>query len=51
MYSPEFMKFLIGHDIEEYARSAKKEEKAINLNENKIFRYTQFATIPLEIKK
>ena len=47
MFSPEFMKFIIGRDINEYV-VAKKEEK---IRENKIFRYSKLATIPVEIKE
>ena len=47
MFSPDLMRYLISHDIEEYEVAQKKQ---INLNENKIFRYANFATVPIEIK-
>lgn len=50
MYSPELMRFLIGHDIDNYETAQKQSEK-VNVFENKIFRYTKYATIPIEIKE
>ncbi len=47
MFSPEFMKFLIGRDINDYVVVEKEE----NNKENKIFRYSKLATIPIEIKE
>ena len=49
MYSSEFLKFLVGRDINEYL---KKEEKTTdnNSDENVIYRYSKLATVPIEIK-
>lgn len=47
MFSPEFMKFLVGRDINDYL-AAEKEEV---VKENKIFRYSKLATVPIEIKE
>lgn len=49
MYSPEFMKFLIGRDAKDFINNEKKSEP--KLEENTMFRYARFATIPIEIKK
>lgn len=49
MYSPEFMKFLIGRDAKDFINNEKKSEP--KLEENVMFRYARFATIPIEIKK
>ena len=46
MFSPEFMKFLIGRGADDFVVE-EKEEKS---KENKIFRYSQLATVPIEIK-
>lgn len=48
MFSPELMRFLIKHNIEEYKA---KEKEQIKFTENKIFRYAKYATIPIEIKE
>lgn len=50
MYSPEFIKFLIGRDADDYV--TKNEIQAEKKAEDHImFRYARFATVPIEIKK
>lgn len=50
MYSPEFIKFLIGRDADDYL--TKNEVQTEKRPEDHImFRYAKFATIPIEIKK
>lgn len=49
MYSLEFMKFLVGRDADDFINNEKKSEP--KLEENIMFRYAKFATIPIEIKK
>ena len=48
MYSMEFMKILIGQDSNEQT-SATKEEKETK-RENSLYRYSRYATVPIEIK-
>lgn len=50
MYSPQFIKFLIGRDADEY--TPKTQEKVeITTEKDGIFRYKRYATIPIEVKK
>ncbi len=50
MYSPEFMKFLVGRDADDFINSEKKSETK-QTGDNLIYRYTKLATVPIEIKK
>lgn len=48
MYSPQFIRFLVGRDADDFINKEEKiEQKA---EENIMFRYAKFATIPIEIK-
>lgn len=49
MYSVEFMKILVGRDANEYTSDEKKEKE--NKVENPMYRYSRYATVPIEIKK
>lgn len=49
MYSVEFMKILVGRDSNEFTSDSKKEKE--NKIENPMYRYSRYATIPIEIKK
>lgn len=51
MYSPEFMRFIIGRDIDEYLVNEKEKSEKSKYMDNKIFRNSKFATIPIELKK
>lgn len=48
MYSPEFIKILVGRDINNYV---KDEKTAESKNENHgMFRFARLATVPVEAK-
>ncbi len=50
MYSPMFMRFLIGRDADDFLVEEKeKEEKSFS--DNAIYRCSRYATVPIEIKK
>lgn len=51
MYSPEFMRFLVGRDVKDYCATEKENKSENKSDGNKNFRYTKFATIPIEIKE
>lgn len=48
MYSPTFMKFLIGRDADDFLTEEKEENS--NQNENILCRCAKYATVPIEIK-
>lgn len=51
MYSPAFMKFLIGRDADDFLVEEKKEIKYTQRPiDNVVYRCTRYATIPIEIK-
>ncbi len=50
MYSPEFMRILVGRDADEFMPEKKKEVEK-NPVEKVMYRYSRYATIPIEIKK
>lgn len=49
MYSPEFIRFLVGRDANDYINNDKTTEK--KSDENIMFRYARLATVPIEVKK
>ncbi len=49
MYSSEFIRFLVGRDADDFVNKEEKVEQ--KTEENIMFRYARFATIPIEIKK
>lgn len=49
MYSAEFIRFLVGRDVDDYKPNETKE--TANKTEPPLYRYSRYATIPIEIKK
>ena len=49
MFSPMFMRFIISRELTDFL--PKEKESNHNFIENKIYRYSKFATIPVEIRK
>ena len=50
MYSPQFMRFLIGRDADDYVNEEKKQEESKSFD-SVIYRCSKYATVPIEIKK
>lgn len=50
MFNPNLLKFIIKNNLEESRVEEKKEPKS-EIAENKMFSYSKFATIPIEISK
>lgn len=50
MFNPNLLRFIIKNNLEESAVEEKKEPKQEKY-ENKMFAYTKFATIPVELLK
>lgn len=50
MYSKEFMRFLIGRDADDYMPKSETKSE-FKPSDSVIYRYTKYATIPIEIKK
>lgn len=49
MYSPTFMRFLIGRDADDFLVE-EKDETEKKPSENIFYRCTRYATVPIEIK-
>lgn len=50
MYSPQFMRFLVGRDADDFTKE-KNEENQKTPYEKVMYRYSRYATVPIEIKK
>lgn len=50
MLSSQLIRFIVGHDADDYI-SEEKEVKQDTPFENIMYRYSKYATIPVEIKK
>ena len=50
MYSPQFMRFLIGRDADDYVNEEKKQEESKSFD-SVIYRCSKYATVPIEIKQ
>ncbi len=50
MYSPEFMRFLIGRDANDYIEKEKEAEKK-DSDKDKMFRFARLATVPIKVEK
>ncbi len=54
MFSPQFMRFIITHDIDNYPSVQEKTPEApekLDFSDNKIFKLSRFVTIPIEVRK
>jgi len=50
MFSPEFMKFLIGKDVEEHLPKHEK-ETSNKPDKDGVYRYKKYVTIPIEVSE
>lgn len=50
MYSPQFMRILVGRDADEFVPEKEKETEKSPI-EKVMYRYSRYATVPIEIKK
>ena len=51
MYSPQFMRFLVGRDADDFTTKEKNDENRKTPYERVMYRYARYATVPIEIKK
>lgn len=50
MYSPEFMRILVGSDKNEATKTEQEKELKSESKKNVFFRIAKYATVPIEIK-